>query len=396
MIAALQRLLSAPHRLCFAAAGLVLGTGALWWLAVLAGGVTRWAVPPAPAHGLLMALGFMPFHIAGFLFTAGPRWMQRPPVTTRPLLRPVSAMLAGWGLVLAGVHLDAGLAAAGMASVAAGWAVLCRRLVAMRCASRGVPVPEADTIIGACIVGGAVMGLASVALAFGQVAVLEASLQLALGGFLLPVFLAASHRMLPLFDGTAGRRLALAVAAAWCGDAAIGAWGSAPPVLVAGTAGIDIAVAAWLGTTAWHWWRRHGLPSRLVAMLFTGFAWLAVALALAAAAHAPGTPGSAGRAALHALALGHFGSLLLAMVTRISATHGGRSVAVDRLTAGLFLVLQGAAVTRVTAAWWPDAAGVLLPMAAGAWALVATAWSMRCGRWLVQGGAGPGRSSSTP
>jgi len=200
--------------------------------------------------------------------------------------------------------------------------------------------------------------------------------------------------MLPFFPRRSGGWLAAAVLLAWCGDAVVGAWRPATPWWAASIAVAEALVAAWLAVTAWRWWRQHGLKSRLVAMLFTGFVWLAVALALGAAAHLPGLPAGTARAALHALAIGHAGSLLIAMVTRITATHGGRSLAADGVTLGLFLLLQAAAVARVAASLWPMAGTALLLVAAALWAAAMTAWCVRCGAWLLQAGVRPPTDAS--
>ncbi|NKI94206.1 NnrS family protein [Rhizobacter sp. SG703] len=397
MSLAVRRLPDAPHRLCFAAAGLLLAVASLGWLALLAGppGIaSRWAVAPRHAHGLLMTLGFLPLYMAGFLFTAGPRWLQVPALPARRLLAPVAAMVVGWFAVLAGMPLDATFPAAGMASVAVGWSSLCLRLASLLRASRAADKAHAAAILAACGVGAAAMALAAVALATGDAAALDAAPPLALGGFVLPVFIAASHRMLPFFPRRSGGWLAAAVLVAWCGDAVVGAWRPATPWLADSVAVAETLVAAWLAVTAWRWWRQHGLKSRLVAMLFTGFAWLAVALALGAAAHLPGLPAGTARAALHALAVGHAGSLLIAMVTRIIATHGGRSLAADGVTLGLFLLLQAAAVARVAASLWPAAGTALLPVAAALWAAAMTTWSVRCGAWLLQAGVRPPTDAS--
>jgi uncharacterized protein involved in response to NO len=384
--AALRRLLEAPHRLCFMTSGLLLAIASLWWLAVLAGppgSVRPLVVAPRQTHGLLMTLGFLPVYMAGFLFTAGPRWLQVPPLPARRLLAPVATMLGGWLVTLIGVHLHLALAAAGMAASAAGWSSLCFRLALLLRASRAADTLHARAIVAVCMVGAAAMGLAAVALVTRHAAALDAALHLAMGGFVLPVFIAASHRMLPFFHHRAGGWLAAAVVAAWCGDTVATAGWPGTPWLAGSVAVAEAAVAAWLAITAWCWWRLHGLKSPFVAMLFTGFLWLAPALALAAAAHLPGMPAGTALAALHAMAMGHVGSMLIAMVTRISATHGGRSQAADGWTAGLFLLLQAAACTRVAASLWPVAGASLLPVAAALWALAMTTWSVRCGVWLL-------------
>ncbi|MDH4134687.1 MAG: NnrS family protein, partial [Gammaproteobacteria bacterium] len=91
-------LLASPHRLGFFAAALMLALSALWWAALLfasaLGRAPPWAVPPPAAHALLMSLGFMPLFMAGFLFTAGPKWLGQAEVKAQRLLWPVLVMLA--------------------------------------------------------------------------------------------------------------------------------------------------------------------------------------------------------------------------------------------------------------------------------------------------------------
>ena len=129
------RRLTAPHRLGFFSAAQMLAISALWWAATLvarqAAWPLPWAVPPAVAHGLLMAMGFMPLFIVGFLFTAGPRWLGVPDVAATSLRTPVLAMLLGWALALVGCHAQALLAGLGVASVALGWTALLLRFAGL-------------------------------------------------------------------------------------------------------------------------------------------------------------------------------------------------------------------------------------------------------------------------
>ena len=78
----LRRLLLAPHRLAFACAALLLALSGLWWAGVHVAAAEAASAPPglpAPvAHGLVMTFGFMPMFFAGFLFTAGPKWLRSP------------------------------------------------------------------------------------------------------------------------------------------------------------------------------------------------------------------------------------------------------------------------------------------------------------------------------
>jgi uncharacterized protein involved in response to NO len=120
------------------------------------------------------------------------------------------------------------------------------------------------------------------------------------------------------------------------------------------------------------WSRQQNLAIRLLAMLWTGFVWLGAGLLLASVAPL---------AALHAIALGCLGSLMLAMVTRVSCAHSGRPVVVDRRVWILFWLLQLAAVLRIAAVVPALPSAPLLLAAAGLWAGVMLTWGMRHGAW---------------
>ena len=82
----------------------------------------------------------------------------------------------------------------------------------------------------------------------------------------------------------------------------------------------------------------------LLRVLFVGFAWLPIAFALYAA-KAPGTRPRGefvlGRAPAHALFIGFFGSLLVAMVTRVTQGHSGRPLVLGRVAGFAFVVDPG-------------------------------------------------------
>ncbi len=117
-------LLAAPHRLAFFMAALMLTTSSIWWATALLARSLKmslfWAVPASAAHALLMSLGFMPFFFAGFLFTAGPKWLRSKEVAARRLLPGLLLMLGGWVIAMIGMHTLTLLAAAGLSLVAAG------------------------------------------------------------------------------------------------------------------------------------------------------------------------------------------------------------------------------------------------------------------------------------
>ncbi|HET6786972.1 MAG TPA: NnrS family protein, partial [Aquabacterium sp.] len=86
-------------------------------------------------------------------------------------------------------------------------------------------------------------------------------------------------------------------------------------------------------------------------------------------------------ASVHALTMGFMGSVWLAMVSRVSSTHAGRSIAADQITWGLFWAMQLATGLRVAAALLPTMQQSLWVAAASLWLGVVGAWAWRHARW---------------
>jgi uncharacterized protein involved in response to NO len=86
-----------------------------------------------------------------------------------------------------------------------------------------------------------------------------------------------------------------------------------------------------------------------------------------------------GRAPIHALGMGFFGGMLVAMVTRVTMGHSGQPLAMDRVALGSFLVVQVAALARVGSeiATAPAATQWLLLGSAAAWLAAFVVWSLR-------------------
>lgn len=396
-------LLAAPHRLAFCAGALLFAASGLWWAAVLLarahGEAWPWAVPPPVAHGLLFAFGFVPMFFAGFLFTAGPKWLGRPAVAARELRLGVGAFVAGWALFGIGVHAHAALAAAGAALAAGGFANLALRFARLVAASTVRDRVHAQLVLAGCAIGSALLGVAAIALAAGEIGIVRAATAAALWGCVALVFVSVVHRMVPFFTASALPLLdawrptwllwtlvgAVLVEAPLAAADTLG-WALPAPLLAlrAGAEGTLAALLLWL---ALRWGLVQSLAIRLLAMLHLGFVWLGLAFALAAVSHAlqvfSDGAQSLGLAPLHALAAGFFGSTLIAMVTRVSAGHGGRPLAADDIAWRLFWLLQVAAVARVGAALWPAASAVLVPLAALVWAATVGAWALRYARWYL-------------
>ena len=81
-----------------------------------------------------------------------------------------------------------------------------------------------------------------------------------------------------------------------------------------------------------------------------------------------------GLASLHALSIGFFGSMLVAMVSRVTLGHSGRTLQADAATWRLFLGLQTVALLRVAAELSQSAYNVLVAVTAVVWLLIFSLW----------------------
>jgi uncharacterized protein involved in response to NO len=398
----LARVASAPHRLGFFAAACLLAVTALWWALALGLRQTElalpWAVPPPVAHGLAFSLTFMPLFMIGFLFTAGPRWLGLPDVPAATLVRPVLVIVAGWCVTLLGFHVASVLAAIGVAIAAAGWSRILTRFLRLLRASTVPDRLHARAVAAAAGIGALAMATAALAVALEATDLARAAIQLAIWGFLAPTFATVSHRMIPFFTASALPPLDAwrpywllavmwaALSASAAGAVAEAMWYPLPASAHAALLAVQAPAAALMLWLAVRWGLVQSLRIRLLAMLHAGFAWLGVALALAAMSHgrvlAAGETASLGLAPLHALTMGYLGATLIAMITRVVAGHSGRPLAADDQAWALYLLLQTAVLLRVAGALWP-AASIELTMAASVgWALAAVGWTWRYGGWL--------------
>lgn len=382
----LRRWASAPHRLAFAAAGLVLVATGLWWAGVLA-----LDAPGRVAHAPLMTFGFMPLYVAGFLFTAGPKWLQRPAVEARVLALPIALHTAGCVVLLVATSVP--MRSLGHAAIAAGGSMLALRFAALVRASVVPDRRHARRIAAAMAFGVLAMWVAAVGAWFGRDDLVRGAALAAVWGSLGVAFVTAAHRLVP-FVGEAPRGLLDGLTALLVVEAAVGAADalglSIGPRGEAARAALEALAGLVLAALALRWARLPGTRLRMSAALFVGWVWFAASLGLLAVAHvarASGTPSLAGeQAALHAWTMGFLGSTMVAMVSRVAATQQGRSVGLDGVAWGLFWLLQVATLLRVGHALWADRAGAagMLVAAAVVWAVVMTAWTARQLIWFGQ------------
>ena len=193
----------APHRTGFLLGSLLLLASLAWWalemIARARGVVLVTSLPPMFLHGYLMLYGFFPLFMLGFIYTAGPRWLN---VAPPALSRYVPVMLgyaAGTLFVLAGGWFDV-LLPLGILLHAIGWtgAVL---LWLGRIRASQVPGRRHASLIACAFalgLGGQLLALYW-SVGHGFIA-WQASVDIGVWGFLLPVFLTVSHRMVPFFS----------------------------------------------------------------------------------------------------------------------------------------------------------------------------------------------------
>jgi uncharacterized protein involved in response to NO len=214
---------------------------------------------------------------------------------------------------------------------------------------------------------------------------LFASVKIGSVAVLLPIYFTVCHRMIPFFAGAAlpgyrasrplwalGALWPLWLLHAWLELRHGYAWLWLP----------DIAITILTGWLLWLWWPRASQMPALLRVLFLGFAWLPIAFILYAAQSAwLFTTGDfiLGRAPAHALFIGFFGSLLVAMVTRVTQGHSGRPLVLGTTAGFAFVVVQAVAVIRVAADLLPDSLAWHAIAGVG-WIVAFMPWVLRSGR----------------
>jgi uncharacterized protein involved in response to NO len=326
----------------------------------------------------------LPSFMAGFLLTVFPRWMALPEV---PLWRyaPVGlGLLGGQMAKLAGAFgVGPGLVV-GWLMTTAGWIALILTLAPLLWRERGTTW-HARSVFAALVLG--FLGLAlHGSYLLGAAPILEfASIKVGTFGLLLPVYLTVAHRMFPFFAGNV-----LPGYQAWRPMWLLTSFWALLLVhlgleLLHGYAWIwipDIALFVLTALTCWRWWPQSKAPGILMA-LFIGMAWLPMAFALYAAqglGYLLTGVYALGRGPAHALFIGFFGSVLVAMVTRVTQGHSGRAMRMPAAAWFAFAGIQLVAFVRIAAELRSEPLGWQLAAALG-WLLALAPWVLRLG-WI--------------
>jgi uncharacterized protein involved in response to NO len=382
-------LAAAPHRLLFFVGASNVLLAMLWWALWLVD--TRWQIfrLPQPVvhagwlHAIVMQYQVLPPFIFGFLLTVFPRWMNQPALRGRHYVPVGAGLLGGQALTLAGLAGAPSLLYAGAFVTIAAWALGLAFLLQMLWRESG---RTWHAISCAVALGFGLIGLVLYAayLHFHDARLMFVALKLGTFGLLLPIFVTVAHRMFPFFAGVAvighaGWRSMPWLAAFWA--LALCHLGLETRHIYEWLWWPDLGLAALTGIWLWRNWPRAAMPP-LLRVLFAGYAWLPIAMALFAgqsAWYAATGTFLLGRAPAHALFIGFFGSLLVAMVTRVTQGHSGRPLVLGRAAGFAFVAIQCVAVLRVAAELLPDAQAWQAVAAAG-WLLAFVPWALSSAR----------------
>lgn len=376
----------APHRLLFfiGAANVLLAM--FWWTLWLV--EARWHALGLPQpqvyggwiHAIVMQYQVLAPFMFGFLLTVFPRWMGQDDLTVWHYVPVGLGLFGGQLLTLGGALGPAHLLHLGAVFTLVGWGTGLLYLLRMLWRDGG-KTWHAASCAGALLLG--FVGLLAYAgfLHVEDARLMFAAIKIGTFGLLLPVYFTVAHRMFPFFAGNV-----VAGYKPWRPMWLLGAFWPLVLVhlaleLVHGYQWLwtaDVPLLALSGAWLWRNWPRGPAPA-LLRVLFLGYAWLPIALALYIAqgvTYAIDGDFILGRAPAHALFIGFFGSLLVAMVTRVTQGHSGRPLVFGPVAMFAFVVIQVVGVMRIAAELVPDQMAWHAAAAFG-WLLAFAPWVLR-------------------
>ncbi len=379
-----RTLLSYGFRPFFLAAALWAAIALALWITMLLTGLELPSrLAPLDWHIHEMLFGFVPAAVAGFLLTAISNWTGRRPVSGALLGLLLSLWLLGRLDELLSAFFPAWLAiAADLAFPFALTAVVAHEIIASRNRRNYQMIAPIAVIALAQLLmdlgaQGGVTALTGYGWRLGLVAILI--LISVVGGRIVPSFtrnwLAArgTNRLPP----AAGRLDQVSLAAL---HAALMAWVLFPSARLTG-----VALLAGAALNLWRVLRWRGSATRseaLLLVLHVGYLWLVAGVAaLGVAILDPGFPLDA---AIHSLTAGAIGTMILAVMTRVSRGHTGRALSADGATILIYVMVILAAAARITAALVPVVWEEFLLGAAALWIGAFGLFAVRYGPFLLR------------
>jgi uncharacterized protein involved in response to NO len=342
-------LLSYPFRPFFLMGAVFAVVAMALWLGVLHG--LSW--PGAPGNWVFwhiheMVFGFVGAAIAGFLLTAIANWTGRPPVQGALL----ATLAAAWCCGRIAMAFPGAIPSWLVVVLALAFPLLLAGLVTRELTAAGnrrnyllALLIAAFTLVDAVYLLGALgIGDQSVSGAIYLTPHLVIVLITVIGGRIIPAFTTnwlrargaqRLPRVRPRLDGTAVL-LVLAVGAA---DTV------APDHWLTGALAFGAALIHAIRLSGWCGLATRGEP--LLAVLHFAYAWLVIGYGLlGASVFLPEIPRSS---ALHAITAGAMGTMVLAVMSRVSLGHTGRRLHANPITVVTYLLVAVAAVLRIVA-----------------------------------------------
>lgn len=353
------------------------------WVAILTTGLsipTRF--DPLAWHIHEMFFGFVLAAVAGFLLTAVATWTGRQPVRGAQLGALASLWLIGRIESLISQWLPVWLAiSADIAFPLALTVVVGREIIAAN-NRRNFPIivplfvlTAADLLMDLSMEGFGTLSGYGWRLALAAILILIS----VVGGRIIPSFtrnwlVARGEARLPELTAVIDR-ISLGVL-----HATLVAWVFFPTAYATG-----IALLVGAALNLWRLLRWRGIATRsetLLVVLHVGYGWLV--LGVAALGFANVDTAFPLSAAVHALTVGAIGTMILAVMTRVSRGHTGRQLSADRATTLTYVLVILAAVVRISAALAVGVREDLLLAAAALWIAAFGLFALRYAPFLLR------------
>ena len=351
----------------FLGAGIWSAVAVFIWLAIIRGDLSLPTVfAPAPWHAHEMLFGFAAAAVAGFMLTAIPNWTGRLPLQGVPLIILFSVWVLGRVAMATSSVIGGPLAAViDVAFLAILFLTVLREIVSGR-NWRNLPMPiavavlviangltqlEANKLVSSGMLGER-LGLATIVLLISLV-----------GGRIIPSFtrnwlVKRDDDRVPVPFGR------FDIAVLFLVLISVSFWVASPNSTSTGAALIIVGLLSTARLARWRGLRTRSEP--LLWILHLGYAWVAIGLSLLGFSILLPTvvPYSVG---LHALSAGAIGTMTLAVMTRATRGHTGRSLTADPRTVAIYVLITLAAVLRVAASFFPNVYVVLLMSSGASW-----------------------------
>lgn len=364
----------------FLGAALFAGVAIPVWILLLAGvGGSASLSAPRDWHVHEMVFGFLPAVITGFILTAIPNWSDRPPIRGRELMFLFALWLAGrviMAIPLVTPFISAIVDGAFLVTVAG----LVWREIAAEGSWNLAPIGGLISLYAGANISFHVLALSGAAtdlpvrMALALVMVLLALI----GGRVTPnftrEFLAGQEKTeqpapFSRFDGASIVLVAIAAVA----------WTVQPQATATGWMLVTAGSINLGRLLRWHGWATWREP--LVLILHLGYGWLAISLlVMGGAILGMGLPGED---AVHALTTGAVGVMTLAVMTRASLGHTGRSRQAGPMTVFIYVLVTVGAILRIFGPTTDLPTTVVLGLAAVSWSGAYVLFALVYGPFLL-------------